>query len=120
MYILSYTAALIRELKKESNRIKVDEAASEFNRTMDPEHFGVNLTYSRGSLPRAARDALAQRRPDADPDQLVPSSTNALLETIDAWIDAGYSKFLLRPATPPSNWTEELEQLASEVLSRQS
>jgi len=63
---------------------------------------------------------LVQRRPDADLDQLVPSSTNALLETIDAWIDAGYSKFLLRPVTPPPDWTEELEQLASEVLRRQT
>ena len=101
-------------------KLVVETAASEFNRTIDPEHFGVNLTYSRGSLPRSARDALVQRRPDVDPDRLVPSSTNALLETIDAWVDAGYSKFLLRPVTPPPNWTEELEQLASEILSRQS
>ncbi|MCS5675245.1 MAG: LLM class flavin-dependent oxidoreductase [Acidimicrobiales bacterium] len=101
-------------------KLLVEAAASEFNRTIDPEHFGVNLTYSRGSLSVAARDALVQRRPDVDPNKLVPSSRNALLETIDAWIDAGYSKFLLRPVTPPPNWTEELELLASEVLSRQS
>ena len=101
-------------------KLRVETAASEFNRTIDPEHFGVNLTYSRGSLSRAAREALVQRRPDADLDQLVPSSTNALLETIDAWIDAGYSKLLLRPVTPPPNWTEELEQLAAEVLCRQT
>ena len=98
----------------------VEEAAQEFDRTIDPEHFGVNLTYSRGPLAEAARDALIQRRPDVDPHQLVPSSPDALSELIDAWIEAGYSKFLLRPAMPPTNWTQELEHLASEVLGRQT
>ncbi len=98
----------------------VEAAASEFDRAIDAEHFGVNLSYSRGPLTEAARDALVQRRPEADPNQLVPDSPHALIEMIDAWIDAGYSKFLLRPVTVPPDWTEELEQLASEVLGRQT
>jgi len=98
----------------------VEAAANEFNRTVDPEHFGVNLSYSRGPLSHAAREALIQRRPDIDPETLIPTSAASLHETIDAWIEAGYSKFLLRPVEAPQDWTQELEQLASEVLDRQS
>ena len=38
------------------------------------------------------------------------------------WIqhEAGYSKFLLRPVEAPADWSGELEQLAAEVLARQS
>ena len=37
-------------LKKEPKKLAVQHAAQEFNRTVDPEHFGVNLSYSRGPL----------------------------------------------------------------------
>ncbi|HAX05372.1 MAG TPA: hypothetical protein DCX77_06805 [Acidimicrobiaceae bacterium] len=101
-------------------KTQVETAANEFNRTLDPEHFGVNLTYSRGPLSIEARQSLLHRRPELDPEQLVPTSPAALQETIEAWINAGYSKFLLRPVEPPENWSEELEELASEVLGLQS
>jgi len=101
-------------------KTQVETAANEFNRTLDPEHFGVNLTYNRGPLSIEARQSLLHRRPELDPEQLVPTSPAALQETIEAWINAGYSKFLLRPVEPPENWSEELEELASEVLGLQS
>ena len=100
-------------------KLQVEASAREFNRTVDPEHFGVNLTYNRGPLSSEARDALIQRRPEIDPERLVPTSPAALQETIDEWIAAGYSKFLLRPAQPPPDWSDELEELASDVLGRQ-
>ncbi|HAF69500.1 MAG TPA: hypothetical protein DCL16_10295, partial [Acidimicrobiaceae bacterium] len=81
-------------------KTQVETAANEFNRTLDPEHFGVNLTYSRGPLSIEARQSLLHRRPELDPEQLVPTSPAALQETIEAWINAGYSKFLLRPVEP--------------------
>ena len=101
-------------------KVLVQAAAQEFNRTVDPEHFGVNLSYSRGPLSSSAREALSQRRPDVDPENLIPTSAASLNETIDAWIEAGYSKFLLRPVEAPRDWNQELEQLAAEVLDRQS
>ena len=101
-------------------KMQVEIAAKEFNRVIDPEHFGVNLTYSRGPLSSDARESLLRRRPDIDPEQLVPTSAGGLQEIIEAWIDAGYSKFLLRPVEPPGNWSKELEELGSEVLGLQS
>lgn len=98
----------------------IEDAAAEAGRVIDPEHFGVNLTYSRGPLPAAAAEQLRRRRPNFEPDELVPQSCDALHQRIDAWLEAGFSKFLLRPAVPPKNWTDELETLAADVLERQT
>jgi hypothetical protein len=44
----------------------------------------------------------------------------ALHELVDAWLAVGFSKFLLRPAVPPTDWTAELETLAADILERQT
>ena len=94
--------------------------AAEAGRTIDPEHFGVNLTYSRGPLPGAVVEQLRRRRPDLDPAALVPQSRTALHNRVDEWLTVRFSKFLLRPAAPPTDWTTELETLAADILERQT
>jgi probable F420-dependent oxidoreductase len=111
---------LITPREAAKKRALVEAAAAEAGRVIDPEHFGVNLTYSRGSLPTAAAEQLRRRRPDLDPQRFIPQSRNALHERVDEWLEAGFSKFLLRPVVPPVNWTAELETLAADILERQT
>jgi probable F420-dependent oxidoreductase len=101
-------------------RKRIEAAAAEAGRSIDPEHFGVNLTYSRGPLPEAAVAQLRRRRPDLDPAGLIPQSRAALHERVDEWLGVGFSKFILRPAMPPTDWTAELETLAEDILERQT
>lgn len=101
-------------------RDMVEAAAAEAGRSIDPEHFGVNLTYSRGPLPAAAAEQLRRRRPGLDLDYLIPQSRTALHERVDEWLAAGFSKFILRRATPASDWTAELDLLAADTLDRQT
>jgi probable F420-dependent oxidoreductase len=101
-------------------RRRIEAAAAEAGRAIDPEHFGVNLTYSRGPLPAMAVEQLRRRRPHLDPAQLIPQSRPALHERIDEWLAVGFSKFILRPAVPPADWTAELEALAADILERQT
>lgn len=101
-------------------RQHVEAAAASAGRTIDPEHFGVNLTYHRGPLPAAAMEQWRRRRPDLDPAYIIPQSRAALHERVDEWLAVGFSKFLLRPAVPPTDWTAELESLAADILGRQT
>jgi len=101
-------------------RQRVEAAAAAAGRTIDPEHFGVNLTYSRGPVPVAVVEQLRRRRPDLNLTDLIPQSYTALHERIDEWLAAGFSKFILRPAVPPTDWTAELEALAADILERQT
>ena len=76
----------------------IEEAAAEAGRTISPEHFGTNLGYSwDGDLP-------------------------PLRDQIGRWVDAGFSKLVVRPATPPAEdaWAQELRRLADDVLDLQT
>lgn len=95
-------------------RPKIEEAAADAGRAMDPEHYGANLFYATGPIPACIAAKLGTRRPDAA--SLVPIGWDALRQRVSDWEDAGFSKFLLRPVVPPVNWTEHLEELAAEVL----
>lgn len=99
-----------------ANKALVEVAAREAGRTIDPEHFGINLSYRRGPLPDVAREQLLRRRADLDPDDMVPDGPEALRARIAEWVDAGFSKFLLRPVVAPDDWTAELSRLADDVL----
>jgi probable F420-dependent oxidoreductase len=111
---------LLTPAEAAAKRQVIEAAAAAAGRSIDPEHFGVNLTYSRGPLPRAAAEQLRRRRPDLDPDYVVPQSRAALHDRVDEWLEVGFSKFLLRPAAPPTDWTAELESLAADILERQT
>jgi probable F420-dependent oxidoreductase len=111
---------LITPAEAAEKRRRIEAAAAQAGRTIDPEHFGVNLTYSRGPLPPAVVEQLRRRRPDLDPTDLAPQSRTALHARVDAWLEVGFSKFLLRPVVPPTDWTAELETLAADILERQT
>ena len=75
----------------------IDEAAAEAGRAISPEHFGTNLMYSSdGDLP-------------------------PLRDQISRWVDAGFSKLVVRPATAPRGRRgPELRRLADDVLDLQT
>jgi probable F420-dependent oxidoreductase len=97
-------------------RVTVETAAAQAGRTMDPEHYGANLFYAREPLSPDVAEQLSSRRGGRDIVALTPIGWPALREQAQAWLDAGFSKFLLRPLVPPRDWTAELETLAREIL----
>jgi alkanesulfonate monooxygenase SsuD/methylene tetrahydromethanopterin reductase-like flavin-dependent oxidoreductase (luciferase family) len=98
----------------------IDEVAAEHGRTISPEHFGTNISYAREALPDDVRAAMAARAKGVDVARMVPVGREALRATISAWVDAGFSKLVVRPAVPPADWHAELEQLAEDVLDLQT
>lgn len=106
-------------------RRSIDQAAADAGRTIDPEHFGMNVQYRRGPLDSGSRARLSQRFPaldDAALDQLVPDAARpgVLGDRLEAYMAQGFSKFVLRPAGPVSDWSEELGQLAEAALPHQT
>ena len=96
-------------------------------RSIDPEHFGVLIPYGHpdlGEVPPKLLAGLAARRPDlADPSILVPTTPDALLDLIDAFVAVGTSKFVVLPLNEPAapaDWVAHLERLAPLVQSRQT
>ena len=110
--------SFITPVEAAEKRKAVEEAADEAGRVIDPEHFGALIVYSSGQpLGGAFIDRIRKRRPDVeDLNELFPVGAEAIRSTIERFVDAGYSKFVLLPALPVANMTAELEQLANDVL----
>jgi hypothetical protein len=60
------------------------------------------------------------RRPDIDPRALLPVGEQELRSWISGYVEAGLSKFVLRPAAPVQSWEEELAWLAGAILDFQT
>ena len=103
-----------------AGRAVVEAAAAEHQRTISPEHFGTNISYAREGLPDDVRAAMAARAKGVDVARMVPIGRDDLRDTISAWVAAGFSKLVLRPALPPGDWHAELERLAEDVLDLQT
>jgi len=99
-----------------AGRAAIEAAAADAGRRIDPEHFGISLAYARAEIPPAQVARIARRRPGVDPSALIPVGYAALRELLERYIEAGFSKFVLRPAEPPASWPEELRRLAHAVL----
>jgi probable F420-dependent oxidoreductase len=79
-------------------REQIQGAAAEAGREVDPEHFGISLAVAEGSIPAELAVAVSRRRPGADPTTLVPTGWPALISAVGEYVDAGLSKFVIRPA----------------------
>ena len=51
-----------------------------------------------GELPGEVAAAVRRRRPDVDPGELIATSWDQLHRQLDAYLDAGLTKFVIRPA----------------------
>lgn len=93
----------------------IDETAAAAGRSISPEHFGVSIGYALEPLTDQQVAALAARTRGADPRALVPVGRQALRELLEAYLEVGFSKFVVRPMEPVPSWRAELEALATSV-----
>jgi probable F420-dependent oxidoreductase len=94
--------------------------AAAAGRLISPEHFGVSLGYAAGELSPTTRQLVAARRPGVDPATLIPVGLDGLRATVDAFLEVGFSKFVVRPNDAPGAWSAELERLAESLLPLQT
>lgn len=101
-------------------REQIQTSAARAGREVDPEHFGVSIAYAREAPDPQLLVAMRERRADIDPLELLPIGGAALRSLLERYIDAGLSKFVLRPAGAVSSWEEELAWLTAAILDLQS
>jgi len=102
----------------------VTQIASDHDREIDPEHFGVLIPYVIGEAPAPLLDSLRTRRPDLDDvSVLVPNSWAKLAHTIEQFIEVGASKFVVVPLSEPhsvAEWNNHLADAASSLMPLQN
>jgi probable F420-dependent oxidoreductase len=101
-------------------RGQIQEAADRAGREVDPEHFGLSIPYVHGEAPAGVLQAIAARRRDIDPRELVPVGAAGLRAFVSGCVESGLSKFVVRPAEPVASWAEEAGWLADAILDLQT
>ena len=90
----------------------IQAAAAEAGRQVDPDHFGLSLPVTLagngprmwprngpGGIPDALLASIRRRRPDTDPAALVAAGWAGARRMIGQCVEAGLSKFVVRPAS---------------------
>ena len=116
-----WLTASVTPAEAAAGRRAVVDHAGAAGRTIDPEHFGISVPYARRRIPPATAATLRARRPDGDLADIVPVGDAALVDLLGRHLEAGLSKFVLRPIdVEPVEQVAELARLAGVVLSRQT
>ena len=84
----------------------IQACAAAIGRVVDPDHFGLSLPVAlpgngQSGIPDALLAAIRRRRPGTDPATLVAAGWDGARRMIGEYVEAGLSKFVVRPATLP-------------------
>jgi probable F420-dependent oxidoreductase len=104
-------------------REAIQAAAAEAGREVEADHFGISLAVATDGIPEQLAAAVRQRRPDTDPAALVAVGWADARRMLEEYVDAGLSKFVVRPASvsmAPGALEDFLGRFAAELMSLQN
>jgi probable F420-dependent oxidoreductase len=104
-----------------ANRATIMQIAGEAGRTIDDDHFGISIPYARSEVDDAMISALLRRtEAGTKRSDILPIGNVELQDLLNRHIDAGMSKFVLRPLAVTEGWDTELDFLAEHALPLQN
>jgi len=98
---------------------EIRSAAEAAGRSVEEDHYGINLAVGDGELPATVLAAIHRRRPDLDPSELVAADWDQLHHRLDGYVAAGLTKFVIRPASGMTTG-QFLTDFVNELLPRQN
>jgi probable F420-dependent oxidoreductase len=115
-----WLASFLTPAEAGQGREAIQEAASAAGREIEGDHFGISLAVGRdGISPELAR-AIADRRPGVDPASLVATGWPEARAMIEAYVEAGLSKFVVRSADTARPFGQFLDEFSREMLPLQN
>ena len=115
-----WLASFITPAEAAAGRAAIEEAAAAAGREVEEDHYGISLAVATGAIPDALIAAALQRRPDADPASLVATSWPEARRMIGEYVDAGLTKFVIRPADPRDSFRGFLDRFIAEMMPLQT
>ena len=115
-----WLASLITPAEAGAGRAAIEAAAAEAGREVEADHFGISLAVGTEGIPDQMMATVRERRPDADPADLVAASGPDAQRMIEAYVAQGLSKFVVRPAAPAASADRFLSQFVAEMMPLQT
>ena len=98
----------------------IQQAAADAGREVEDDHFGLSLPVAFDGIPEPMLTSVRRRRPDADPQALVASGWAGARTMIEGYVEAGLSKFVVRPAAAPASFGAFVDGFVREMLPLQN
>jgi probable F420-dependent oxidoreductase len=114
-----WLGSLLTPAEARKGRESIEQAAVEAGRRIESDHFGISLAVADGELPAELAAAVHRRRPDLDPSELVAAGWDRLHRQLDAYLDSGLTKFVIRPVgkAPLDGF---IDRFVAELVGRQN
>jgi probable F420-dependent oxidoreductase len=114
-----WLGSFLTPVEARAGREQIEQAAEQAGRAIDADHYGINLAVSEGPVPDEVAAAIRRRRPEVNPAEFIADSWSGLHRHLDAYLEAGLSKFVIRPVGR-SNPSEFIDRFVTELLPRQN
>jgi len=98
----------------------INEAAADAGREVEADHFGLSLAVALDGIPDSLRASIGRRRPHTDPQLLVAAGWDGARRMIEQYVEAGLSKFVVRPATRPEPFGSFTDGFVRELMPLQN
>jgi probable F420-dependent oxidoreductase len=98
----------------------IQQAAADAGREVEPDHFGLSIPVALDGIPAPLLASIRRRRPDADPAELIPAGWDAARALIEQYVEAGLSKFVVRPAAALPSFTAFMDDFVRELIPLQN
>lgn len=94
-----WLASLVTPDEALRGRETIEAAAARAGREIEDDHYGISIAVATDGIPAELLAIVRDRRPDIDPADLIPGSWTQARDLIGRYIDAGLTKFVVRPAS---------------------
>ncbi|RBM22727.1 TIGR03854 family LLM class F420-dependent oxidoreductase [Prauserella sp. PE36] len=101
-------------------REAIETAAAEAGREIEADHYGITLAVATDGVPDSLLTAATRRRPDADPADLVATGWPHARGLVERYLDAGLTKFVIRPGSPGTDLARFVDEFTTELLPLQN
>jgi probable F420-dependent oxidoreductase len=98
----------------------IQDAAAQAGRHVDDDHFGLSVPLALDGIPDVLSASIRRRRPEADPATLVAQGWDGARRLLGQYVEAGLSKFVVRPAGPADPFGPFLDGFLRELLPMQN
>lgn len=114
-----WLGSFLTPAEAQHGREAIERAAAQAGRHIEADHFGISLAVADGEVPAQLAAAVRRRRPDRDPEELLAASWEQLHRQLDGYLEAGLTKFVIRPvgAASPDSF---IDRFVTELLARQN
>jgi probable F420-dependent oxidoreductase len=119
-YADGWLASFLTPAEAGRGRISIKEAAAEAGREIEEDHYGISLAVGRDGIPPEVAAAVAARRPGVDPATLAAGDWASARALIEAHIEQGLTKFVVRPAGDFASMTQFIDEFCAELLPLQN